>query len=205
MKKISETSIGELIDNASSNLKAHGIDIATRQTITYSFGTIPECKQLLMQTLSHIDKTAKIEWLPEYDEVANWMSNTQGKGLLLTGPCGRGKSNIIFHALPVLFMIQNKVIHPVHVQHLPQKLNETLKKWCYCIDDVGTEEEYNDYGTKFFPFTKIMNEAENKLKLILLSTNLTGKQIRDKYDDRVLDRIIRLCKIVQFEGKSLRK
>jgi DNA replication protein DnaC len=91
------------------------------------------------------------------------------------------------------------------VQHLPQKLNETLKKWCYCIDDVGTEEEYNDYGTKFFPFTKIMNEAENKLKLILLSTNLTGKQIRDKYDDRVLDRIIRLCKIVQFEGKSLRK
>ena len=45
--------------------------------------------------------------------------------------------------------------------------------------------------------------AEDSSKTLVISTNLTPKALKVKYDERIVDRL-RRCKVVTFEGESLR-
>ena len=129
--------------------------IIVREPKVFSFGTYEECKSMFVESFKMVDKTIKnFEYLDEYDSVVKWMVNTDGKGLLMAGSCGRGKSVILNGVLPLLFRARfNKVLRPVAARNL----------------------------------------------------NLTGKQIRDRYGERIYDRINRLCNVVVFTGKSKRK
>ena len=73
------------------------------------------------------------------------------------------------------------------------------------IDELGVEEQVTNYGEPFEPFNKIINAAEASTKLLFITTNLTPKQLLDRYGERTLDRIARLCKSIEFKGDSLRK
>ena len=63
---------------------------------------LPDADMLLMQGLAYAIGP-DVEWLPEYEEVARWLSDNQGKGLLCIGNCGRGKTVITRDVLPLLF------------------------------------------------------------------------------------------------------
>ena len=71
------------------------------------------------------------------------------------------------------------------------------------IDDIGTESIKNDYGTKIDAVAESISYAEDSSKTLLITTNLTPKALRAKYDERTLDRL-RRCKVVTFDGDSLR-
>ena len=45
----------------------------------------------------------KVEWLTEYDQIVNWLTDNQGKGLVLIGPPGVGKSEICMKVIPLIF------------------------------------------------------------------------------------------------------
>jgi DNA replication protein DnaC len=62
----------------------------------------------------------------------------------------------------------------------------------------------SDFGEKIEPFNEILNEAEQKLNILIISSNLTGEQFLERYGDRTMDRLKRLCKIISFKGNSLR-
>ena len=194
----------QLVEKFNEIKEAHGFKV--REFNTYSFGDKDQCKSLLVESLKYVDPSMNLEWLPEYDEVIDWMTNTNGKGLMLSGDCGRGKTNIIMFALPFLFLHRlRKVIRPVHVDNLHIQIDQIIKRRIVSIDEIGAEPISSDYGTKYFPFMKLINAAEMNATTLLLSTNLNGDQIRVKYDERTLDRIVRLCRIIKFKGKSLRK
>ena len=61
---------------------------------------IPDAKNILWQGLNYF--TGNAEWLPEYDEIATWLSGNNGRGLLCHGNCGRGKSLICWKIIPLL-------------------------------------------------------------------------------------------------------
>lgn len=61
--------------------------------IPFSFG-IPNAKEALIAGLEEVMRH-KVEWLAEYDQIVNWLTDNQGKGLLLIGPPGVGKSEIV--------------------------------------------------------------------------------------------------------------
>ncbi|MFV0289850.1 MAG: hypothetical protein ACK5IJ_02985 [Mangrovibacterium sp.] len=187
--------------------------IRVRNLPRLSFGNVEYCRRLLFHALQEIDRSRKIVWLPEYEEVSNWMSDNGGKGLFLTGDCGRGKSNIIAFALPFLFahypcferQVAGKILQPVHADDLHEELQKgMLKRAFYVVDEVGAEMLENVYGSKYYPFMRLMNKAEDELKLCFFSSNLTARQLEDKYDGRTLERVSRLCKVVKFSGASMR-
>ena len=43
------------------------------------------------------------EWLPEYDDICDWLKDNQNKGLMLFGMNGRGKTMIATKILPLFF------------------------------------------------------------------------------------------------------
>lgn len=172
-----------------------------------SFGTLEECRSLFQRAFLYSDKSVgEFKFLPEYERVVEWMSNNRGKGLLLMGNVGRGKTVISTGVIPGLFYYRlRKIVKSVAAEDMPIKVESIVKQPFLCIDDLGTEPLANNYGVKYEAFARLINEAEAKLKLVFISTNLTIDELIDRYGVRSVDRLIRLCKIIKFEGESLRK
>jgi len=188
-----------------------------KQPLQYSFGEKAECKELLKKIFIQTDKTIKkFQWLKEYDEVVEWMSDNQGKGLALHGACGRGKSIILKQVLPVLIRMQGKIFTPIKAEDLallPRTSRDGLTLSGYCkktkfigIDEFGRERMGNDFGVKFEALDYVIDYCESNLSQpLFLTSNMDREQITKRYGDHIFDRIQRLCKIVVFNGESLRQ
>jgi len=179
--------------------------IKVRDFQRYSFGTYDECKKLFEEAFRLVDKTiTEYKYLDEYNHIISWLSDTKGKGLFLIGNCGRGKSVIITGVLPLIFNAKKgKILKPIAARKL-HKITEYPTPFIV-IDDIGTEEIINDYGTKIDAVENAIFEAEDDLKLLLLTSNLDASSIKERYGERIYDRIKRLCKVVFMRGESLRK
>ena len=208
----------QAINNAIRDLQdVHKMGIV-RQSAAFSWGNFDQCKELFNQIFITVDKTVgDFKYLPEYDEIVHWMINTEGKGLLLRGAKGRGKSTIMMCVLPVLFKLKGLVFKPIQANDigiaeynsLSRTVNfpnlEYMKKNRFpAIDELGVEPQVNDFGEKFEGFNQIIDKAEQQIKPLFITTNLEPEQILKRYDSRTLDRLGRLCKTVIFKGDSLR-
>ncbi len=81
-------------------------------------------------------------------------------------------------------------------------------EWCrvLMLDDIGVEQyEYKEYGNVIRPFVKIVEERYNRRLPMVVSTNLSGEEIRTIYGERTIDRIKEMSVGIRYEGKSYRK
>lgn len=62
---------------------------------------LPNAKDVLNVGLKYFMGDSYI-WLPEYDEVANWLTDNKGMRLFCMGNCGRGKVTICMQVLPCI-------------------------------------------------------------------------------------------------------
>ena len=167
--------------------------------------SIPGAKDILWNGIRYFTgKNAR--WLPEYDEVARWMAGNEGRGLLCFGNCGRGKTLICCKILPlVLNHYCRKVVSCYDSQQMNADLDSVKQKHIVCVDDIGTESLSVKYGEKRLAFAELADEAEKKGKLLILTTNLSIDELREKYGERTIDRLRAITRTILFSGESLRK
>lgn len=145
-------------------------------------------------------------WRPEYASVVNWLEDNKGRGLFLYGDCGLGKSMLSRYIIPAIFLkYERKVINVFNIQDVNKCIDEVLSKHIISLDDVGTEDISSIFGNKRWAFLEILDAAEKYGKLVIISTNLRGDKIIEKYGVRAMDRIISTTKRIEFNGESLRK
>lgn len=190
-------------DNIFEQMKVHNMQLPTG----YIKVGIASPRTVLENCLSYFLAFDNVEmcWLPEYDEVANWLADNEGRGLFLFGDCGRGKSILTRFVLPAIILkYMRKVVSVYDVQAMNRYLDEVLKKHIISLDDIGTEDLSVSYGNRRQAFAEVMDAAEKYRKLVIISTNLTGDQIIARYGQRVMERIISTTRRIEFKGKSLR-
>lgn len=164
---------------------------------------IPNAEVELKMCLSRI--VSKAQWLIEYEQIVEWLANNNGRGLLCIGNCGRGKTIICSRIIPVLEKyFYNKIISCYDAVDLNIKIDEMKKKQIISIDDVGTENDFFKFGERRQPFIELVDFAEKKDKLLIITTNLTIDELQIKYGIRTIDRLRAITKVVHFIGKSLR-
>lgn len=169
--------------------------------------SIPNAKKALSETMKYILKYDGKEmiWIEPYNEVAEWLSDNKGLGLFMYGNCGLGKSVLARYVLPAIILQElNKVVTVYDMNYLNANIDEALAKRIICLDDVGTEEMSVKYGERRLAFAEIMDMAEKNNNLVIVTTNLNMDDLRNRYGDRVLDRIKSTTKRVLFTGKSFR-
>ena len=169
----------------------------------YKLGAREEIKEMFIKSFEYYDRTVdKYEHLPAYDEIIDWMVDTKGRGLMLMGECGLGKSTILNFVIPAIFRTKtNKILRSVPAKELGAV--DRNKAPFIIIDDLGTESIKNDYGTKIDAVADAISYAEESSKTLLITTNLTPQALKERYDERTLDRL-RKCKVVIIKGKSFR-
>lgn len=174
---------------------------------------IPNAEQRLRGGLDYFvkrytfGKESHAKWMEKnYRPIVDWMSDNEGRGLLITGGCGLGKTLIAKHILPLLLQDScRKLVNIFTAQELNTKIDEILKLHIICIDDVGTEELAKIFGNVRCAFSELCDAAEQKGKLLIITTNLTANELEAKYGERTIDRLKAITKFVPFTGKSLRK
>ncbi len=75
----------------------------------------------------------------------------------------------------------------------------------YCFDDLGIENQaINYYGTVEDVISNLLFLRHGKNVKTYATTNLTNKQIKERYGDRLGDRFNEMFEVVYLKGKSKR-
>lgn len=165
---------------------------------------IPGAREHLYGGLKHFcGESAK--WIDGYDKIAAWLGDNKGKGLMLVGGCGLGKSLVGMRILPLLLNYYcGKVVTVCTATELNKTPDEIIKKHIIYVDDVGTEDISNIYGNRRIPFAELVDAVERDGKLLIFSTNLDDEHLAEKYGDRVVDRLHAVTRKITIRGKSMR-
>lgn len=147
----------------------------------------------------------EFKWIDAYDEIVDWLEDNRSMGLVCAGDFGLGKTIICGSILTAMFDEWKWDYISVSAYELSQKVDEIKKHDLVIIDDIGVEGEAVIYGERRHIFNEIVDYAEKNGTLLILTTNLNGKELAKKYGIRTLDRLNHITRAVVFHGKSERK
>ncbi|MEI7502739.1 MAG: hypothetical protein WCJ61_05600 [Paludibacter sp.] len=186
-------------ENIKTIMQEHGLQVPDDKI----YFKVADAKQK-MQTLFEMFVPG-YEWISEYDEVAEWMTDNKGRGLFLYGNCGRGKTMLAKYVIPALLLSEcRKVMTYYDISDLKDRFEELKQKNIFGVDDIGTEEIVVKFGNRTDVFAEIMDLTEKKSKLIVVTSNYQKDELLNRYGRRILDRIIATTTRVCFTGKSFR-
>lgn len=171
--------------------------------------TIANAKERLQKGLQHF-LGDKAQWLPDYDEIADWLSDNKGRGLLLVGTSGLGKSIICQKILPVLL---GSDVAVVSAREMGQQIDNLLQQRCVIIDNLGREPitEMVNYR-KRQPFFELCDESVRRGILLIVNTTFSTSRVRnplypnsikDRYGDEVYNRLRATTHVVELRGQSM--
>lgn len=193
----------QIFSDAFDEMKVHGMKLPSDRVCL----KVPDARNVLWSTLRYFIglEGKKAIWLPEYEKVATWLADNEGRGLFLFGNCGRGKSILCRYVIPlILLRCCRKIVSVFDIQDLNQNIDLVLSKHIISLDDIGTEEVSIKYGERRMAFAEVMDAVEKQSKLIIVSTNLGGDDLKSRYGDRIYDRIKSTTYRIPFNGESLR-
>lgn len=154
-------------------------------------------------------------------QMAMWLTNGDGKfGMMLCGTCGNGKTTFLkalrtlLNRLQVLNDYDNstyglRIATSKEIVQLYKTNYENWRKLCrysmLAIDDLGCEPtELVDYGNVSNPIIDLLSIRYDEQLLTLISTNMTPVEIRNKYGDRIADRLNEMMERITFDTPSYR-
>lgn len=148
-------------------------------------------------------------------------------GILLCGNCGNGKTTSMNAFVSVCRYLdgirrrteaeRGNILSPPAIEVTSARrltqiakdencMNEAKKAYVLCIDDVGLEPtEVLDYGNAINPVIEIIEHRYRQQLFTFITTNLTPKQIREKYGDRIADRFNETMKCIVYENPTFRR
>lgn len=196
-----EEKVKAILDETVERLSGTGFPHT--QTVKFS---VADAETIFKNGLRYFLKDSAV-WQEEYRPVVDWLSDNKGKGLLLSGNCGTGKTLICSRIIPVLLYsgCNRLMCIQCHSVELGRRLKEMMLQKIVVIDDVGSESLYQEYGNKHYAFNELVDNAERKGNMLIVTTNLCINDLTAKYGERTIDRLRGLTKLVTFTGKSLRK
>lgn len=132
------------------------------------------------------------------------------KGFLITGPTGVGKTYIL-HALANHFRYSFNFENWVELLqefkdrmesgYTRDAIQQLFDKNVLVLDDIGAEK-VTEWSTE--RLYAIINKAYERNHIVLIATNLTPTELREKYGDRIFSRLNEMCTVVELEGKDRR-
>ena len=164
-----------------------------------------DARENVMKGIKYFTNSEPV-WNDEYEDVCNWLTDNNGRGMLVIGTCGTGKTLICGKIIPVLInCLCNLIVYPYNSQDMNQRLDDIKSKHLIYIDDIGIENISNQYGNKRMAFPEIVDDAEKNSKILIGTSNLSIEELQEKYGIRTIDRLRAIVDVVVFTGTSLRK
>lgn len=157
----------------------------------------------------------------QLQHLAKWLTQEDSKvSVMLCGTFGNGKSTMLraFQQLLNYLRIPQpysqgyygiRVVDAKFIANLCRKDYDAFMKLARCdmlgIDDLGTEPcEVNDYGNLVTPMIDLLSKRYEEQLFTFITTNLQPKEIRERYGDRMADRLNEMVEKIIFVNDSYR-
>ena len=128
----------------------------------------------------------------------------EGKGILFMGSPGRLKTTLA--CAVALELIKKKKITPYFLSCADLydfRIREIKNAALVILDDLGIEYESDYAGTQL---DQIIADSYNNNRIVFITTNLSGDEMKKRYHERSLDRLREMTAFVEMtEGKSIRQ
>jgi DNA replication protein DnaC len=159
----------------------------------------------------HIKKIAELFTSPTYKF-----------GIMLCGGVGNGKSTMMKALQSLLIQLDIRITHNTSFETLGMKIISAKELGRQIrvdpknslryqeltmlgIDDLGEEEAtMMDYGNRVTPVIDLLSYRYDQMLFTMVTTNLTPKQIRSTYGDRIADRFNEMMRVIIFTNPSYR-
>lgn len=153
--------------------------------------------------------------LSKVKKFAEDFDNPDMDNMIFSGRTGTGKtymancvmSRLLDKGKEVLFMPAGSLFKPFAVYESEEReMMNDLRDMIYgcdllIIDDLGSEKMTS---ARYSEFIDILNTREQAGKKNIITTNLTPKNIRDTYDERISSRLLGTYDIYRFTGDDIR-
>ena len=129
----------------------------------------------------------------------------QSKGVLLTGKNGIGKTHLAA-AVVNAETVEGRVVRFGNVVDLMERYgNDVTQCDLVCIDDLGQEYAigYKQDDARVFVY-KTINKLYEQDRGIFITTNLSAKQLREKYGAAVISRLQEMCEFICYDDVDRR-
>lgn len=212
------------------NVEALVSQLLQRGTMTERFKlpmTQTQAKQTLLAAVrSEVESrgrafTMNEPLIEQTEAIARWLTDDSPQfGLLLCGTCGNGKSTFvkafqrILNALALKSEATGRIwgMRILDARSIAQMCKSDYTRWEWlctepmlAIDDLGIEPlEVLDYGNVMYPIVDLLTRRYDRRLFTIVTTNLTPTEIRDKYGDRIADRLNEMMLKVKFENETYR-
>jgi len=144
------------------------------------------------------------------------ITETKFNTILFSGETGTGKTFISKSFLKTyilndnlgLFITSFNLNEELRKYHINFSENKSLDRYIepkiLVIDDLGTENMFNNITKEYL--LQILIERQEKNKLTLFTTNLTLNDIKERYNERFLSRLLdkNISLKYNFKGKDIR-
>lgn len=186
-------------------LKGHKIiaDIGYPKLV---FGNYEYVKSQIFKVVEIVAPGIKnFTWFTEYNQIVEYLVDSKGKSLILRGSTGVGKSLFVEKIIPALILAKyNIVVKYFHATEMTAKLIDINKFKYIVIDDLGTESKDTNYGVPKESFNDVLNLLEPNKKKLFITTNLSEKELYERYDERAFSRLIGNFVSIDINQKDMR-
>lgn len=137
-----------------------------------------------------------------------------GKGLMLYGECGTGKSfiaacianQLIDKGISVIFTTMSKIVNKLQSTFDKREIYDVLREVPLLIIDDFRAERSTEFMNEV-TFEVINGRAETRMPLIV-TTNLTAEDIKGEHgisQERVISRLLGMCIPIEVKGSDKRR
>ena len=137
---------------------------------------------------------------------------TESRGLFFSGPTGLGKTHlslaiareVIGKGYGAAYGSAQNFLMAIEEERFGrersrQTLDQLLEADLLVLDDLGTE------FTSAFTLSTVYNLLNTRKKPTIISSNLTVKELQEKYSQRVVSRLFSQFTYLRFVGKDIRQ
>lgn len=154
--------------------------------------------------------------------LANYLTQDSPKfGVLLCGNCGNGKTTMLYAFQNALNFLNDRgyfekpreigirIVDARESFELAknyERFKEIRSHRMIGLEDIGREAtEVIDYGNAISPIIEIIEYRYVHQLFTFITTNLTPKQLREKYGTRIADRFNEMLEVIIFTNDTYRK
>lgn len=160
------------------------------------------------------------ETISKIEKAAKWLCGDYKVGLLIYGSVGSGKTTLakaICNLIGVLYYSSlssdRRSVYRISALDLAKKVLEDPNSYSRLksedmlfIDDLGTEpESVKSWGNEFSPVTELIYARYDKQLFTIATSNLADKDFKERYGERIADRMEEMFERIHYNQKSYRE
>lgn len=152
--------------------------------------------------------------------LAKALTTDEKFGIMLCGTCGNGKSTMMraLQSLLNVLGLRNsynnriglRILDSKQIAHICRSNHDEFLRLCQTellgIDDMGIESvEVQEFGNVYTPMIDLLTRRYESRLFTFITTNLIPSQIRERYGDRIADRLNEMMEKIIFDNPTFRQ